>query len=98
MNAAVARDGGPVLTRGPAQGSAKRPNEYKIHTTPVHSEAHGVDWLGFFNSRLSGPPFTGYHNGNEIVVECWPKDEDRLVETVDAAIDYANQRLRDMYS
>jgi hypothetical protein len=52
-----------VPTRGPSPGSVKKPNEYKIHTTPIPDEAHGVDWLGFFNSKLSHPPFTGYHNG-----------------------------------
>ena len=98
MTVAVARDGEPVLTRGPSPGSVKQPNEYKIHTTPVPGEAHGVDWLGFFNSQLSGPPFSGYHTGTEIIVECWPQDEPQLIEKVDAAIDSANQRLRDMYS
>jgi hypothetical protein len=82
MSGAVARDGEPVLTRGPSRGSVKQPNEYKIHTTPVPDEAHGVDWLGFFNSQL----------------ECWPEDEPQLIEKVDAAIESANQRLRDIYS
>ncbi len=87
MTGAVERDGEPVLTRGPSRGSVKQPNE-----------AHGVDWLGFFNSQLSQPPFSGHHNGSEIVVECWPEDEPQLIDKVDAAIDSANQRLRDMYS
>ena len=98
MTGAVVRDGEPVLTRGPSHGSVKQPNEYKIHTTPVPDEAHGVDWLGVFNSQLGRPPFSGYHNGTEIIVECWPQDEPRLVETVDAAIECANERLKDMYS
>ena len=59
MNGAVARDGQPVLTRGPSPISVKQPNEYKIHTTPVPDEAHGADWLGLFNSRLGHPPFSG---------------------------------------
>jgi hypothetical protein len=54
MNAAVARDGEPVLTRGPVASSVEQPNEYKIQTTPVSNETYGFDWLGFFSSRLSG--------------------------------------------
>ena len=52
-----------------------------------------VDWLGFFNSQLNGPPVSGYHNGNKIIVECWPDDEAQLIEKVDSAIEYANDRL-----
>jgi hypothetical protein len=52
-----------------------------------------VDWLGFFNSQLNGPPASGYHNGNKIIVECWPDNEAQLIEKVDSAIEYANDRL-----
>ncbi|GBE65990.1 hypothetical protein MFM001_24520 [Mycobacterium sp. MFM001] len=93
----VSRDGEPELVRGPQPGSAKRPNEYQIRTTPVPAGAHGADWLGLFNSQLAGPPFTAYHDGNKIIVECRPDDEPTLVETVDAAIEHANERLRALY-
>jgi hypothetical protein len=89
----VSRDGQPELIRGQLPGSLKRPNEYKIHTTPVPGGPHGKDWLGYFNSQLSQPPISGYHDGNAINVECHPDAEPKLIETVDAAIEYANERL-----
>jgi hypothetical protein len=40
-------------------------------------------------TALIGPPVSGYHNGNKIIVECWPDDEAQLIEKVDSAIEYA---------
>ena len=54
--------------------------------------------LGFSLSAEPTAVLSGHHNGSEIVVECWPEDEPQLIDKVDAAIDSANQRLRDMYS
>ena len=53
--------------------------------------------LGFSILSWSHPPFSGYHNGSEIIVECWPEDEPQLIGKVDAAIESANHRLRDTY-
>ena len=93
----VCRDGEPELIRGPLPGSLKMQNKYKIRTTPVPAGAHGENWLGFFNSQLSKSPVAGIHNGNEISVECWPGVESRMVEAVDAAIEYANKQLRALH-
>ena len=91
----VSRDGEPELVRGPQSGSMKLQNQYRIRTTPAPDVAAGVDWLGFFNSRLShSTRFSGYHDGSMVIVECWPDDEPGLTETVDAAIEYANEQLR----
>jgi hypothetical protein len=94
---AVSRDGEPELKLGPFSGSLKRPSEYWISTTPVPPGDDGVVWLGVFNSLLgSQPPFAGYHDGSKIIVECWPDDEPKLVETVDADIEHANKRLLEL--
>ncbi len=63
VNGAVVRDGTPVLTRGPSRGPVKQPDEYKIHTTPVPVEAHGVDWLGLFNFPAAVPWRYWSHGG-----------------------------------
>jgi hypothetical protein len=92
----VSRDGEAKLIRGPQTGSLQRPNEYEIRTTPLPPGAHGADWRGCFNSQFTGPRrFRGYHDGiNKITVECSPDDEPQLIETVDAAIAYANERVK----
>lgn len=89
----ISRDGEPELRRGPTPGSRKQPNEYWIRITPVPPGDNGIDWLGHFNSQLSQPPFSGYHDGNKIIVECWPDDEPNLIEMVDSAIEYADERI-----
>jgi hypothetical protein len=78
------------LIRGQLPGSVKLQNKYRIRTTPVPAGAYGVDWLGYFNSQLT----SGYHNGNEIIVECWPDDESEMIEKVDSAIEYANEGVK----
>lgn len=91
----IQRVGEPVLIRGPLPGSVKLQNKYEIRTTPLPGGAHGLDWCGCFNSQFTGPrPIPGFHDGNKITVECWPDDEPKLVETVDAAIDYANEQIQ----
>jgi hypothetical protein len=93
----VSRGGEPELTRGPQPGSVKRQNQYIIRTTQIPGGAYGVDWLGFFNSQLIGPRVSAYHDGNKIVVECSPDDESKLIEKVDSAIEYANERLKALH-
>ena len=90
----VSRDGEPQLVRGPLPGSVQRPNEYKIRTTPIPAGALGQDWLGYFNSKLSQSSVSGYHDRMEITVEYYPDDESKVIETVDATIEYANEQLR----
>jgi|GEM_PF-2131573 len=93
----VSRDGQPELIHGQLPGSGEQPNEYKIHTTPVPGGPHGEDWFGYFNSQLNGP-LTASHDGiNKITVFCSPDDEPNLTQAVDAAIEYANERLRAGY-
>jgi hypothetical protein len=95
----VSRDGErPELRRGPIPGAVKRQNEYLIRTTPVPGGTDRYDWVQFFNSHLSNGPITGYHDGNKIIVECSPDDEPQLIEKVDSAIQYANQRLKELQS
>jgi hypothetical protein len=89
----VSRVGQPELIRGQLPGSLKRPNEHKIHTTPVPAGAVGQDWLGYFNSKLSQSSVSGYHDRMEITVEYYPDDESKVIETVYATIEYANERL-----
>jgi hypothetical protein len=36
--------------------------------------------------------FVAQHDGIKIVAECWPDDEPDLIEVVDAAIEYANEK------
>jgi hypothetical protein len=87
----VSRDGEPELIRGPQQGSVKLPNQYRIRTTQIPGGTYGVDWLGFFNSQFTGPRnITGHHDGKIAIVECGPDYASKLIETVDAAIEYAN--------
>lgn len=91
----VLRDGEPELVRGPQKGSVQRPNEYEIRTTALPSGAKGVDWLGYFNSRFTGyGPFRGLHDGSKITIECSEDDAPQLIETVDEAIEYANEKVR----
>ena len=89
----VSRDGQPELIRGQLPGSVRLQNKYKIRTTPIPAGACRRDWIGFFNSKLSQSSVSGNHDGNEILVECHPDAEPKLIETVDAAIRYANERL-----
>ena len=87
----VSRDGEPELIRGSQPGSLQRPNEYEIRTTPIPAGPLGVDWLGYFNSQLTGQrPVRGLHDGSKIIVECSPEDETGLIEAIDSAIEYAN--------
>jgi hypothetical protein len=91
----VSRDGEPRLIRGPHLGSLQRPNEYEIRTTPIPAGAHGANWLGYFNSRFTGPrPFRGLHDGNKITIECSPDDAPQLIETIDEAIEHANEQVK----
>jgi hypothetical protein len=91
----VARDGEPELIRGQQQGLIPQPNQYRIRTTQIPDGAYGRDWLGFFNSQFTGQrPIRGYHDGKNAIVECSPDDESNLNETVDAAIEYANERVK----
>ncbi|WP_407688039.1 hypothetical protein [Mycobacterium sp. HUMS_1102779] len=91
----VSRDGEPVLVRGPLSGSLQMANKYEIRTTPIPAGHHGTNWLGYFNSQFTGQKaITGYHDGHKITIECWPDDEPRLIETVDAAIEHANERVQ----
>lgn len=90
----ISRVGEPELVRGPLPGSLQQPNEYTIRTTPVPGGPHGYDWCMYFNSQLNKPPFTAIHDGKKITVYCSPDDEPKLTEAVDAAIEYANQRVR----
>jgi hypothetical protein len=90
----VSRDGKPELIHGQYPGSGKQPNEYTIRTTPVPAGPHGYNWCLYFASQLTGPPFTATHDGDKITVYCWPDDEPNLPQAVDAAIEYANERLR----
>jgi hypothetical protein len=92
----VSRVGEPELKRGPLEGSLQRPNEYWIRTTRLPGGAHGANWLGYFNSQVSRPPFCGHHDGNKIIIECWPDDDPQLTEKIDSAIEYANERLREL--
>jgi hypothetical protein len=94
MSKPVSRIGEPQLKRGPGPGPGQRPNKYWIRTTPIPAGARRYDWLQLFNSQVLLPPFSGYHDGNKINVECWPDDEPRLTEAIDSAIEYANERLR----
>ena len=90
----VSRDGQPELKRGPTPGSLKLLSEYQIRTTRVPAGAGGYDWVQFVNSRLSRGPITGRHDGrNTIIAQCRPKDAPELIEAVDSAVEYANQRL-----
>ncbi len=94
----VSRDGEPVLKRGPSTGSARQQNEYTVRTTPIPAGAYGVDWLGSFNSRFTGQTsIPGLHDGSKMTVYCWPDDEPNLFEKVDSAIEYANERLKELY-
>jgi hypothetical protein len=43
---------------------------YKFRATRVPRGPEGANWLGFFNSQLSGGQFLAHHDGNEIVAEC----------------------------
>ena len=98
VNISVSRDGEPVLKRGPSAGSVKQQNQYTIGTTPIPAGAYGVDWLGLFNSRFTGQTLIpGMHDGSKITVDCWPDDEAEMVEKVDSAIEYANERLKELY-
>lgn len=90
----VSRDGEHRLVDGPLSGSVQKPNEYGMRTTPIPPGESGIDWLGYFNSQLTGLPFSGYHGGDKITVDCWPDNELRLVDTVDAAIEYANEQVK----
>ena len=64
---------------------------YEIRTTPLPAGALGDDWRGYFNSRFTGPRrFRGQHDGNKITIECSADDAPQLIETIDAAIEYAN--------
>jgi hypothetical protein len=90
----ASRDGEPVLVFEQPPGSLQLQNKYKIRTKRVPAGAYGANWRGFFNSKVSQPPISGYHKGNQITVDCNPDDESRLIETVDAAIQYANDQLR----
>lgn len=90
----VSRDGEPVLVRGPSSGSMQRPNEYEIRTTPLPSGDVGENWRQCFSSQFTGPRrFRGWHDGKRITIECSEDDASELVETVDAAIEYANNRV-----
>ena len=87
----VSRDGEPELIRGPQQGSVELPNQYRIRTTQIPGGKYGVDWLMFFNSQFTGPrKIPGHHDGNSAIVECSSDYASNLIETVDAAIEYAN--------
>jgi hypothetical protein len=90
----ASRDGEPELIRGQLPGSVQLPNKYNIRTTPVPAGACRRDWIGFFNSKLSQSSVSGYHDGNAINVEYDPGDESKVIEMVDAAIEYANERLK----
>jgi hypothetical protein len=90
----VKRDGEPVFVRGPVGRSVTMPNEYELRTTPLPAGAHGVDWRLLFNDQLQSPPITAYHEGNKITVACHPDHEPEWLEKVDAAIKYANERLK----
>jgi hypothetical protein len=91
----VSRDGEPELIRGPQSGSIQLQNQYRIRTTQIPGGAYGLDWLGYFNSQFTGQrPITGYHNGRGAIVECSPDDASKLIEMVDAAIEYANDRVK----
>jgi hypothetical protein len=91
----VSRDGEPKLIQGQLPGSAKLQNEYEIRTTPVPVGATGYDWAQFFNSQFTGQKaISGHHDGrNKITVYCWPDDQPNLIEKVDSALGYANDRL-----
>jgi hypothetical protein len=96
----VSRDGDPELIRGPQTVSGKLPNKYRIRTTlrttQIPAGADGYNWVQFFNAQFTGPrKITGYHDGESAIVECWPDDASKLIETVDAAIEYANERVKD---
>src|SRR5271168_2889393 len=90
----VSRDGEPQLIRGPLPGSGQRPNRYKLRTTAVPAGALGHDWLGYFNSKLSQSSVSWYYDRMEISFEYNPDDESKVIETVDATIEYANEQLR----
>ncbi len=91
----VSRAGEPVLIGGPVPGSVKLQYNYQIRTTPLTVGARGRDWLGYFNSQLKGPEVSAQHDGMKtITVECCPDDEPEWIEKVDAAIEYANEKLR----
>ncbi|BBZ37266.1 hypothetical protein [Mycobacterium conspicuum] len=91
----ISREGEPVLIRGPVLGSVKLQYAYEVRTTPLTIDARGRDWFGYFNSQLKGPHLSAQHDGMKtITVECWPDDEPQWIEKVDAAIQYANEKLR----
>jgi hypothetical protein len=96
----VSRDGEPVLIRGPRRDSVQMQNQYEIRTTPLPAGARGADWRGYFSSRFTGPGrFHGWHDGNnKITIECWPDDYSEMIEKVDSAIQYANEKLRELYA
>lgn len=91
MGDTVSRVGEPVLKRGPSGSSLKQQNQYEIRTTPLPPGPKSANWLGCFNSRLTGGQFLAIHDGSKIVAECWPDDEPNLTAVVDAAIEYANE-------
>jgi hypothetical protein len=70
---------------------------YKIRTAPpLPADAHGYNWMQFFTSQFTGQrPYLGWHDGkNTITIECSPDDAPGLTKAIDAAIEYANERLR----
>ncbi len=85
----------PKLPPRPPRGM--RSVRYEIRTTALPAGAYGVDWRGFFNDQLKSPPIIAYHDGNKITVACHPDDEPEWLEKVDAAIEYANERLKSLY-
>lgn len=92
----VSRFGEPELVKpGHSPGSSLiQPDEYKIRTTPVPRDAYGADWRGYFNDQLKNPPITAIHDGNAITVYCHSDEQPDWLETVDAAIEHANERTR----
>jgi hypothetical protein len=93
----ISRVGEPVLVSTSQGGSVQHRNLYHIHTTPIPSNALGYDWTQFFTSQFTGQrPFRGYHDGSKAIIECSPDDAPRLAETVDTAIAYANEKVRNI--
>jgi hypothetical protein len=77
-------------------GSAKKQSACFIRTTPIPLTVAGYAWVKYFDSQFAGlKEIAGYHNRMDtIVMWCWPADEPKLIEEVDAAVKYANEKSR----
>lgn len=93
----IKRDGEPELVRSGDHVTTQFQNQYRVRTKPpLPPGPDGDNWAQLFTSQFTGTrPMGGYHDRQSTAtVYCFPADLPKLVQKVDAAIAYANTRLK----